>query len=124
RACATGASCRGARARQARPVVRSRTLDVRRPDPVRPRRPVARCRDQARPRQGVSGNGRRRRRARDPAGSAARGRRPAEGGSEVAAREARIVLLPATGKATAFAVALSFLQQETTPTLAVSAAPE
>ena len=63
--------------------------DVRGSDAVGARRPVARRRDQARPRQGVSGDGRRRRRARDPAGSAARGRRPAEIGSTGAAVEAR-----------------------------------
>ena len=88
---AARASGRGARARQARPRVRSGPLDVRGPDAVGARRPVARRRDQARPRQGVPGDGRRRRRARDPAGSAARGRRPAEGRSEVAAREARLI---------------------------------
>ena len=90
RARAARASCRGARARQARPLVRSRALHVRGSDAVGARRAVARRRDQARPRQGVSGNGRRRRRARDPAGSAARGRRPAEGRGEVAAHEARL----------------------------------
>ena len=83
---AVDAAGRGAGTRQARPFVRSRAYHVRGSDAVGARRPVARRRDQARPRQGVPGNGRRRRRARNPAGSAARGRRPAEGGSEVAAR--------------------------------------
>ena len=64
--------------------------DVRGSDAVGARRPVARRRHQARPREGVSGDGRRRRRARDPAGSAARGRRQAEVRSAVAAREARL----------------------------------
>ena len=86
RARAADAARRRDRARQARPVLRSRARDVRGSDAVGARRPVARRRHQARPRQGVPGDGRRRRRARDPAGSAARRRRPAEGRSEVAAR--------------------------------------
>ena len=61
------------------------------PDALGARRPVARRGDEARPREGVPGDGRRRGRARNPAGSAARGRRPAEIGSAVAAREARLI---------------------------------
>ena len=60
------------------------------PTPSDARRPVARRGDQARSREGVPGNGRRRRRARDPAGSAARRRRHAESRSAGAARQARL----------------------------------
>ena len=73
----------GDRPRQARPLVRPGARDVRGSDAVGARRPVARRCDQARPRQGLSGNGRRRGRPRDPAGSAARGRRQPEGRSAV-----------------------------------------
>ena len=88
----TGAAAGGDRSRQARPVVRRDARDVRGSDALGPRRTVARRRDQARPRQGVPGNGRCRRRARDPAGSAARRRRRAEGRGAVAAGEARLTL--------------------------------
>ncbi len=77
RACARPAAGRDRR-RQARSRFRSRPSDVRRPDAVRAGRAVARCRDQARSRQGVPGNGRCRRRSRNPAGSAARRRRHPE----------------------------------------------
>ena len=84
------AAAGGDRSRQARPRVRPRARDVRGPDALGARRAMARCRDQARSRQGLPGNGRRRRRPRNPAGSAARGRRDAESRSPGAAREARL----------------------------------
>ena len=76
----------GALARAAAGGDRSRQARLRRPgqgyvrgsDAVGAGRPMARRSDQARPREGVPGDGRRRRCARNSAGSAARGRRAAK----------------------------------------------
>src|SRR5437899_61114 len=100
------ATAGGDRSRQARPFVRSGQSNVRGPHAVGAGRPMARCGDQARPREGLPGDGRRRGSARDPAGSAARRGRPAKIGGAGAVVEARLSAIPASkagGEATSAA---------------------